>query len=156
MLKLKLQSFGHLIQRINSLEKTLMLVKIKIWRKSEQERIRWLGGIIDSTDMDLSKLWEMVKDREVWRGTIQGFTKIWTLNDDLKFCLCVFEMHYLVLILNRYKMCLRIKSSTLMIILLIFSFLLFHKKVHYEKRTHTSRVYFVTTTHMKTAGYYGV
>ena len=78
MLKLKLQYFGHLIQRANSLEKTLLLGKTEDRRKRGQYRMRWLDGITDSMDMSLSKLQEMVKDREVWRATIHGVTKICT------------------------------------------------------------------------------
>ena len=75
MLKLKLQYFCHLMQRTDSLEKTLMLGKIEGRRRGGQQRIRWLGGITDSMDMSLSKLWEMGKNREAWRAAIHGVTK---------------------------------------------------------------------------------
>ena len=75
MLKLKLQYFGHLMRRVDSLEKTLMLGKIEGRRRRGQLRMRWLDSVTDSMDMSLSKLWEIVKDREVWHAEVHGVTK---------------------------------------------------------------------------------
>ena len=75
MIKPKLYYFGHLMQRADSLEKTLMLGKIDGRRRRGQQRMRWLNVITDSRDMSLSKLWEMVKDRETWRGVLHGIAK---------------------------------------------------------------------------------
>ena len=82
MLKLKHQYFGHIMQRLDSLEKTLMLGKIEGRRRKGRQRMRWLDGITDSINMGLGGLWELVMDREAWHAVVHGITKCWTRLSD--------------------------------------------------------------------------
>ena len=99
MLKLKLQYYGHLMRRADSLEKTLMLGKIEVRRKRGWQRMRWLDGIIDSVDMNLSKLWEMVKDRETSSAAVQRVAKSQTRLNDWT---TIIVFSYLYILLQEY------------------------------------------------------